>query len=148
MPENLYFRQPATQNMLLDILYTWAKLNPDIGYRQGMHELAAPVLWVIERDAIDLSQQDRTTTQDDDAMVRLIFGSDFIEHDTFTLFNRIMTVAKPSFEYAAAGKSQKPLGDSIIERCDRILAVRIGMTDPQLATHLQEVSIIPQTFLL
>ena len=35
IPENLYFRQPSTQNALLDMLFVWSKLNPDVGYRQG-----------------------------------------------------------------------------------------------------------------
>lgn len=55
MPENLYFREPKTQAMLLDILFIFCKLNRDVGYRQGMHELLAPVLWVVERDAINTS---------------------------------------------------------------------------------------------
>ena len=55
MQDNYFFREPSTQKRLLDILFIYAKLNPDIGYRQGMHELLAPILWAIHQDAVDLT---------------------------------------------------------------------------------------------
>ena len=38
----------------MDILFIYSKLNPDTGYRQGMHELLAPVLWVVYQDSVDV----------------------------------------------------------------------------------------------
>ena len=58
----------ADLQCLRDILFIFCKLNPDVSYRQGMHELLAPVLWVIERDAIDLGQGSRVLG--DDAIVK------------------------------------------------------------------------------
>ena len=60
MPESVYFRQPATQNMMLDVLFVWCKMHPTVGYRQGMHEILAPLLWVIERDAVDITSVKNT----------------------------------------------------------------------------------------
>ena len=73
MPENLYFRQPDTQRMLVDILFIFCKLNPDVSYRQGMHELLAPILWVVERDAIDLGHGSKAMGED--ATIKTVFDS-------------------------------------------------------------------------
>src|ERR1700710_343134 len=95
MPENLYFRQPDTQRMLLDILFIYCKLNPDVGYRQGMHELLAPVLWAVERDAVEIGDPAKGLAQNgSQAVLQTALDSRYIEHDTFTLFGLIMQTAK------------------------------------------------------
>ena len=88
MPENTYFRQPDTQNMMLDVLFIYTKLNPDVGYRQGMHELLAPVLWVVERDAVNIDDVGQPLDQ--------VLDRHFVEHDTFTLFAEITFTVEPA----------------------------------------------------
>lgn len=148
MPENLYFQQPETQNILLDILFTWAKLNPDVSYRQGMHELAAPVLWVVERDAVDPSSQNTPNGSGRDALIACMFDSDYIEHDTFTIFNAIMEVNKPAFEHNEVEKQRRQSDQSMVERCRCIVDVHVARADPPLTEHLNSIGIVPQTFLL
>lgn len=64
--------------MLLDILFIFCKLNGDVGYRQGMHEIAAPILWVVENDAIQIGGSSRTMGQD--ALIKTAFDAEYIEH--------------------------------------------------------------------
>ena len=156
MPDSLYFRQPETQKMLLDTLFVFCKLNPDVSYRQGMHELVAPILWVIERDAI-LIRPTGTMSPDDD-MLYHICDPDFIEHDTFTLFGIVMQGAKSFYEQAAhSGPSQlsttskKPsakLQNPILTRIHRIFDEYLPHVDPKLAQHLRDIDLIPQVFLM
>ena len=40
------FLQNKTRNILANVLYIWAKENPEVSYRQGMHELLANILIV------------------------------------------------------------------------------------------------------
>ncbi|KAK1088905.1 hypothetical protein LTR48_001090 [Friedmanniomyces endolithicus] len=144
MPENLYFRQPDTQRTLLDILFIWAKLNPDINYRQGMHELLAPILWVVERDAIDLGQSSRALGED--ATVRVVFDAESIEHDAFALFSQVMRSAKGFYEPAP---SLPHAGENaIVHRSRRIFEEMLPKVDPELAQHLQAIDIVPQIFLM
>ena len=146
MPENLYFRQPATQNMLLDILFIFSKLNPDTSYRQGMHELVAPMLWVVERDAI---AQD-TPHRGQDREILTTFDSNYIEHDTFTLFGLIMQSAKIFYETGstqnkrAAVETEAP----IVLLCRRVYEDYLPRIDPDLASHLHEIAVLPQVFLM
>ncbi len=42
-PSIPFFRESHVKKDLFKILYIWSKLNPDTGYRQGMHEILAPI---------------------------------------------------------------------------------------------------------
>jgi TBC1 domain family protein 5 len=142
MPENLYFRQPDTQRMLLDILFIFCKLNPDLSYRQGMHEILAPILWVVERDAIDLGESSKTLGED--AVVKTIFDADYIEHDAFALFGQVMQSAKNFYEQTTTSGRENPM----VARSRRIFDEMLPLVDSKLAAHLTNVDVIPQIFLM
>lgn len=38
-----------------DLLFCYAKEHPEVGYRQGMHELLAPVLFVLHSEMRDVN---------------------------------------------------------------------------------------------
>jgi len=155
MPDNVYFRQPLTQNILLDILFIFAKLNPDVGYRQGMHEVLAPVLWVVERESVDAARYDKATKELGDEGLLEMFDSRYIEHDTFTLFGLVMQNAKSFYEPGAQTRvgtrslQPAPHTDSpMLIRCKRIFEGLLPRVDPGLAAHLNEIGILPQLFLM
>ena len=139
MQDNDFFREPSTQKMLLDILFIYSKLHPDVGYRQGMHELLAPILWVIHCDALELNLSSDTEAKKLLMVQVLDHGS--IEHDSFSLFCAVMQTAKSFYEI---GDSQSP----IVERSQRIQNELLGSFDPELAVHLQAIEILPQIYLL
>jgi TBC1 domain family protein 5 len=139
--------------MMLDIIFIFCKLNPDIGYRQGMHEVLAPILWVVERDAIDPGSIERgRNTGSESRLLHEICDNRFVEHDTFTLFQLVMKNAK--FFYAPAeggsGSSQSvPQNDTpMLIRSRRIFEQYLPMADPTLAAHLKKMDIVPQIFLM
>lgn len=45
-----YFRQAEIQSQMANILFSYARAHPSICYRQGMHELLAPLLYVTYTD--------------------------------------------------------------------------------------------------
>jgi len=49
-PDVEYFRTPKTQSTLAAILFIYARLHPAIRYVQGMHEIAAMILYVLRAD--------------------------------------------------------------------------------------------------
>ncbi|CAI9099202.1 OLC1v1035990C4 [Oldenlandia corymbosa var. corymbosa] len=55
-----YFQTSACQNMLRRILLLWCLRYPAYGYRQGMHELLAPLLYVLHVDVEHLSEVRKT----------------------------------------------------------------------------------------
>ena len=152
MPENLYFREPTTQAMLLDILFIYCKLNADIGYRQGMHEILAPIVWVISRDAIDLQKNEEgSDTSGDDHLILALLSQKYVEHDAFTIFGIVMQTAKSFYE--AAGSISQPGTSSsgssaIVERSQKIHEQYLQRVDPELAAHLTAIDILPQIFVM
>ena len=150
MPENLYFREPSTQNMLLVILFIYCKLNRDVGYRQGMHEVLAPVLWVVSRDAIDPESFSTNSTDQDDLMLEVL-DHNYVEHDTFTLFGIIMQTVKSFYEMGSKNEPTTSglLNNSpIVKRSKRIHENYLHHADPELAEHLTAIEILPQIFLI
>ena len=150
MPEIAYFREPSTQSMLLDILFIYCKLNRDIGYRQGMHEVLAPVVWVVSRDAIDPNSLGKGHGDLDENMISNL-DQQYIEHDAFTLFGAIMQTVKSSYEM---GSNNEPTtsgsmnNSPIVERSKRIHENYLHHADPELAEHLAAIEILPQIFLI
>ncbi|CAD5181067.1 unnamed protein product [Musa acuminata subsp. malaccensis] len=51
-----YFQTPLCQAMLRRILSLWCLQHPEYGYRQGMHELLAPIVYVLHADLDHLLQ--------------------------------------------------------------------------------------------
>lgn len=45
-----YFLAPARQQLLLSVLSLWADVHPTTAYRQGMHEVLAPLVLVLEKE--------------------------------------------------------------------------------------------------
>lgn len=145
--------------MLLDMLFIFCKLNQDVGYRQGMHELLAPVLWVIERDALERITSDESNLDaNGHVLMGIILDSRFIEHDTFTLFNVIMRSAKSFYELGGqvseattvhSGRKTVPQNHSaIVSRSQRIHEDLLARVDPELANWLKEIEVLPQVFLM
>jgi TBC1 domain family protein 5 len=159
MPEEPYFRQPDTQRRMLDILFIFCKINQDIGYRQGMHELLAPILWVVEQDAIDYGNNGQpATASSEDTLLKQTLDPAYIEHDAFTLLSLIMRTAKSFYELGepdrrssgtSTGTGTPQTGSSpIVERSKRIHEVYLAHVDPALAKHLTDIEVLPQIFLM
>ncbi|XP_054806722.1 uncharacterized protein LOC129309258 [Prosopis cineraria] len=51
-----YFQTPGCQGMLRRILLLWCLKHPECGYGQGMHELLAPLLYVLQADVEHVSE--------------------------------------------------------------------------------------------
>lgn len=60
-PEVVFFQRTDVQQRLVRLLFVYAREHPHISYKQGMHELLAPLLYLLDRckrphsdDPIDL----------------------------------------------------------------------------------------------
>lgn len=145
------------QGKITDILFIYAKLNPDLGYRQGMHELLAPILWVVHHDAIDSESLLKGSKSEDgdggqggdqDLMLQCL-DERYVEHDSFMLFCFVMQAARSSYEHD--GKVPSGSGNfdviPIVTRCENIHQDLLAATDRVLAEHLAEIEVLPQIFL-
>ncbi|KAG0472239.1 hypothetical protein HPP92_016785 [Vanilla planifolia] len=54
--DDQYFQSPACQVILRRVLLVWCLRHPECGYKQGMHELLAPLVYVLHVDLEYLSK--------------------------------------------------------------------------------------------
>ncbi|KAK9374330.1 rab-GTPase-TBC domain-containing protein [Lipomyces chichibuensis] len=142
-PDIDYFRDKKVQHMMLDILFVYAKMNPVVRYQQGMHELLAPIFWVISHDSLkapaDMAESDK--------LMYDTLSEDYVEHDSFTLFNFIMQNAWEW--YAAEGKVKGPSENGrvtppIVVKARKIQEHYLRNIDPELERHLRVLGVEPQ----
>ncbi|KAF7588396.1 hypothetical protein BBP40_005756 [Aspergillus hancockii] len=148
LQENFFFREPATKTKMINILFVYAKLNPDLGYRQGMHELLAPIMWVLDRDAFKTESREEVSTGGDDSLILQLLDSVYVEHDSFTLFCAVMQTTRVYYEHnrqrSASGQMDVI---PIVNQCQHIHNDLLMTTDLELADHLQALEVLPQIFL-
>ncbi|KAI1808417.1 RabGAP/TBC [Daldinia bambusicola] len=154
LPDEPFYHRPEVQTLILDVLFVYCKLNPDLGgYRQGMHELLAPIVYVVEHDAIDPADISSSSSADQ-KMLEMLDAS-FIEHDAFALFSKVMDHARSFYEITESATdaplttfTQQPTTSSIVEKSQYIHEVCLFKVDPELSTHLKNIEILPQVFLI
>ncbi|KAK0389508.1 hypothetical protein NLU13_3083 [Sarocladium strictum] len=156
LPDEANYHDTRIQNLILDILFVYCKSNPSGGgYRQGMHELLAPILHVIEQDALDRAMVGDIGSEDETMLETL--DSAYVEHDAYILFAKVMTQAQAFYEVQpASNESSQKSGvqraqeqsSAIVERSKFIHEVCLAKVDPELAAHLTSIEILPQIFLI
>lgn len=157
MPDVAYFRDAKVQASLLDVLFVYCKLNEDLGYRQGMHEIVAVILWVLSGDAISPDQTggEGEELEEHETVMRSLLDPRFIEHDAFSLFQVIMRSAKAWYELGEEGEGGKIRGRAdgrgkppIVEKSKYIHEQLLMAVDPELGDHLKALDVLPQVFLM
>ncbi|GAA5902723.1 hypothetical protein JCM8208_007049 [Rhodotorula glutinis] len=100
-PEIDYFRSAETQDRMTDLLFIWCKLAPEVGYRQGMHELLAPLLWFVDYDSLPMPdvRAGQGVAGGDNELAHLVLAREWVEHDTWALFAAVMQSAKVFYDH-------------------------------------------------
>jgi len=111
------------------ILFVYAREHPEMGYRQGMHEILSNVLLALEMDLLEqtITMERTRWTRDSlcfglpkkgggegeggvagvdssgNLVVIRLLDEEYILHDAFTLFEYIMTSLAPAYDAIPAG---------------------------------------------
>ncbi|XP_058755731.1 uncharacterized protein LOC131628932 [Vicia villosa] len=136
-----YFQTKGCQGILRRILLLWCLRHPEYGYRQGMHELLAPLLYVLQVDVEHLLEvrklyEDHFTDRFDDLLCQendLSYSFDFKKSSDLTndeigshgkemkiksldeLDPKIQTIVLLSDAYEAEGELGIVLSEKFIE---------------------------------
>ncbi len=148
---------------MLQILLIYAHEHPQLKYRQGMHELLAPIIYTLHQN-IEQSAYAHARTHtheiprtcvralctqrayascselpvEDSSVLCQFIDRRFLEHDCFALFSLLMEHTGAWF-----GKT-----DSVLKRCRNIQDVLLKRFDPNLHARLMKLDIEPQLYLL
>ncbi|KAK0737057.1 rab-GTPase-TBC domain-containing protein [Apiosordaria backusii] len=138
LPDDPFYHREVIQNMILDILFLYCKLNPSAGgYRQGMHELLAPIVYVVAQDSVNAKEFSIDGLLD--PIITELLDSSHVEHDSFALFSKVMDRAGAFYEVEQ---------NTIVEKSKYIHEVALLKVDQELANHLRNIEILPQIFLI
>ncbi|KAK0459657.1 RabGAP/TBC [Desarmillaria tabescens] len=162
-PEIDFFRLPDVQAQLTNILFIYSVMHPTIGYRQGMHELLAPLYYAVEYDSISEDDQEYVH----DFKVHEMCSKPWVAADAWCLFDAVMQSTSRWYEWQeppvdAKGRSPlpshvllhipegavdlKPYVPPIVQTCNNIQANFLRTTDPHLWQRLQTTGIEPQIY--
>ncbi|KAH8890747.1 RabGAP/TBC [Thozetella sp. PMI_491] len=147
LPDEPFYHEETVQTMILDILFLYCKLHPGAGgYRQGMHELLAPIVYVVHMDAIDRSAAASVGIEDPVMLDMLDFR--YIEQDAYALFANIMQNAQAFYETGEGTESTANSPNTIVEKSRHIHESILTKVDQELADHLKSIEVLPQIFLI
>lgn len=167
--ERPLFQHEEIQNMLTRILLLWAKKHPELGYKQGMNELLAIVMFIA---FCEHCPREVEISEEAEASLRVLNDPLSLEADVFTLFNKIMTLgvsdlfnpvlktaqrpAKNLFTWdheadknqlVNQDKSQEAGVSLVLRRCHRIHHRFLQAIDLELYRHLETEAVEPQMYL-
>ncbi|KDQ06749.1 hypothetical protein BOTBODRAFT_621649 [Botryobasidium botryosum FD-172 SS1] len=173
-PEMPYFRDPIVQSHLTTILFLHCSSNPAIGYRQGMHELLAPLLYAIDYDSLPPAPS-TSSTSSSSSTPSTPFASTSLDHlspsapdpelaelcdrtwiaaDAWALFGELMHEVGPWYEWReppppAASEVEgemTPYVAPIVSVCNKLQSTDLKAVDPLLWSKMREVGVEPQIY--
>uniref|UniRef100_A0A8C3AK13 TBC1 domain family member 5 n=1 Tax=Cyclopterus lumpus TaxID=8103 RepID=A0A8C3AK13_CYCLU len=142
-PEIRYFQDDDVRTKLTDILFCFARENEQLLYKQGMHELLAPIVFVLHCDHQAFQHASETASPS-------------------ALFSQLMETAEPWFSSyereVRKGKDEmltsipfarpQDSGPSvaIVTKVNRIQDLLVKKNDIELHMHLNRLEIAPQIY--
>uniref|UniRef100_A0A4W3JRR6 TBC1 domain family member 5 n=1 Tax=Callorhinchus milii TaxID=7868 RepID=A0A4W3JRR6_CALMI len=159
-PEMQYFQQESVRQILTDILFCYARENEQLLYKQGMHELLAPLVFILHCDHQAFSHANESANPSDE--MKVLLNPEFLEHDAYAMFSQLMDTAEPwfsSFEreirrgkegmitavpFARPQDSGPSL--AIVSKVNRIQDLLLKKHDAELYMHLNRLEIAPQIY--
>ncbi|WKY02749.1 hypothetical protein Q1695_016206 [Nippostrongylus brasiliensis] len=164
-PELEFFQQEHIRRMMCDILLIYAKENSFVSYKQGMHEILAPLMFVLYCDQQSFSHCSETgglkfLSAEDRNILSHIYDPAYLESDSYSMFCEVMLeVAKWYEEGSQPASTPKPIAESgpfmrlqdatptsPVMRELSAIGERLHSVDPVLAEHLSNLDIPPQLY--
>lgn len=159
---------------LTQILFLYSAMHPDVGYRQGMHELLAPLYFAVDYDS---TVDEEDSPGDVHADLKECCARNWVSADAWILFDAVMQGAGRWYEWqepksATASTSSvpaplanhvnlsaslsgpsgssaialKPYVAPIVEACNRVQSTFLKSVDPELWRRMQGAGIEPQIY--
>lgn len=140
-----YFVETSQQKLMFDVLLVWAHENPTPSYRQGMHELLAPLVWAM---ALSFETTSLVCLPPGNPLNALRVDMAYLEHDVYWLFAALVDEMLPLYQVSASETR-------VVAMCGRVQNECLAEADPELHSHLTRFSghrgkdvVLPQVYML
>lgn len=131
--EDEYFQHPSRRDLILDVLYIWAATHKTTSYRQGMHEIVAPILFVLEMELEGFDQFAVKYPGCDNPLAG-VFSRRNLEAYTYWILMKIMDQLEPLYDPTVRTDGQP----QVVHFCANLQENLLRQLDPALCEHLEE----------
>ncbi|NXR28019.1 TBCD5 protein, partial [Cinclus mexicanus] len=161
-PEMQYFQQENVRKILTDVLFCYARENEQLLYKQGMHELLAPIVFILHCDHQAFSHASEAAQPRQALHFIFLLNPEYLEHDAYAMFTRLMKTAEhwfSTFEHDSQKEKDvmvtptpfarpQDLGPSIaiVAKVNQIQDHLLKKHDIELYMHLNRLEIAPQIY--
>ncbi|XP_073079393.1 TBC1 domain family member 5 isoform X6 [Manis javanica] len=159
-PEMQFFQQENVRKILTDVLFCYARENEQLLYKQGMHELLAPIVFIVHCDHQAFLHASESAQPSEE--MKTLLNPEYLEHDAYAMFSQLMETAEPwfsTFEHdGQKGKETlmtpipfarpQDLGPTIaiVTKVNQIQDHLLKKHDIELYMHLNRLEIAPQIY--
>ncbi|XP_062984590.1 TBC1 domain family member 5 isoform X2 [Elgaria multicarinata webbii] len=159
-PEMQYFQEENVRKILTDVLFCYARENEQLLYKQGMHELLAPIVFILHCDHQAFLHASEAAQPSEE--MKVLLDPEYLEHDAYAMFTHLMKTAEHWFStYEHDGLKGKDammtpipfarpqdLGPSIaiVTKVNQIQDHLLKKHDTELYMHLNRLEIAPQIY--
>ncbi|XP_023369469.1 TBC1 domain family member 5 isoform X3 [Otolemur garnettii] len=159
-PEMQFFQQENVRKILTDVLFCYARENEQLLYKQGMHELLAPIVFILHCDHQAFLHASESAQPSEE--MKTLLDPEYLEHDAYAMFSQLMETAEPwfsTFEHdGQKGKETlmtpipfarpQDLGPTIaiVTKVNQIQDNLLKKHDIELYMHLNRLEIAPQIY--
>nr|XP_039336292.1 TBC1 domain family member 5 isoform X3 [Saimiri boliviensis boliviensis] len=159
-PEMQFFQQENVRKILTDVLFCYARENEQLLYKQGMHELLAPIVFVLHCDHQAFLHASESAQPSEE--MKTLLNPEYLEHDAYAMFSQLMETAEPwfsTFEHdGQKGRETlmtpipfarpQDLGPTIaiVTKVNQIQDHLLKKHDIELYMHLNRLEIAPQIY--
>ncbi|KAF6101346.1 TBC1 domain family member 5 [Phyllostomus discolor] len=159
-PEMQFFQEENVRKILTDVLFCYARENEQLLYKQGMHELLAPIVFILHCDHQAFLHASESAQPSEE--MKTLLNPEYLEHDAYAMFSQLMETAEPwfsTFEHDnQKGKETlmapipfarpQDLGPTVavVTKVNQIQDHLLKKHDIELYMHLNRLEIAPQIY--
>uniref|UniRef100_A0A5S6QTU1 Rab-GAP TBC domain-containing protein n=1 Tax=Trichuris muris TaxID=70415 RepID=A0A5S6QTU1_TRIMR len=150
-----FFVSERVREVMCRLLFIYAKENPHISYKQGMHEIVGPVMFVFYSDQQafkHIAEQLELSSLDpfERGCLANVLDEAYFEHDVYTAFLSIMKILQPFY---FEGEVKKPTFDPVngsatcplLAKLEWIMGT-LKAVNEELYNHLKALQIPPEAY--
>uniref|UniRef100_A0A3P9I594 TBC1 domain family member 5 n=1 Tax=Oryzias latipes TaxID=8090 RepID=A0A3P9I594_ORYLA len=151
-PEIRYFQDDDVRTKLTDILFCYARENEQLLYKQGMHELLAPIVFVLHCDHQTFQHASETASPSEEMKLHTFYSKLTSTFKTaepwFSCFEREVRKGKEEMLSSIPFARPQDAGPSvaIVTKVNRIQDQLVKKHDTELHMHLNRLEIAPQIY--
>ncbi|XP_064595291.1 TBC1 domain family member 5-like isoform X2 [Liolophura sinensis] len=165
-PELEFFHTKKVRDIMVNILFCVSRIYDSISYKQGMHELLAPLIFVLHCDhqaflhACEIESVDMINKEERD-IVKEVMDPAYLEHDAYAMFCQVMDTVEPWYmskevtpnrgkEFVVTQPFARPQdlnpSNAVVTKLTRIQDYLLRKNDVELHMHLERLEIAPQIY--